>query len=118
HPDLAPNIWVNQIEAAGTPGVDDDGNGYVDDLNGWNAFDGNNVVADAIGHGTRVAGVIGARGNNGIGVAGMAWNARIMPVRAFADDETSVSHIIAAIEYALEFPEVRVINASFVIDDF
>ena len=81
HPDLAPNIWSNPDEIAGN-GVDDDGNGRVDDVRGWDFVDGDNNPWDYDGHGTHVAGTIAARGNNGVGITGVAWQASIMPVRA------------------------------------
>ncbi|HUI89491.1 MAG TPA: S8 family serine peptidase [Anaerolineales bacterium] len=81
HPDLVNSIWVNAAEAAGTPNVDDDNNGYVDDLHGWNFVDNNNNVNDDNGHGTHLAGIIAASINNAVGIAGIAPNARIMPVK-------------------------------------
>jgi len=69
HPDLAGNIWVNTAEIAGN-GIDDDGNGYIDDLHGWDTYHGDNDVIDLEGHGTLVAGVIAAVGNDGAGVSG------------------------------------------------
>lgn len=81
HPDFAGNIWVNTVEQAGTPGVDDDGNGFIDDINGWNFGDNNNDIGPWDAHGTQVAGVLGARGNNGVGISGVCWNVRIMPLR-------------------------------------
>ncbi|MEM7107818.1 MAG: choice-of-anchor D domain-containing protein [Bacteroidota bacterium] len=73
HEDLADNIWVNDLEASGSSGVDDDGNGYVDDIYGFNFVSGNgNVVPDPDGHGTHVAGTVAAVNNNNIGVAGVA----------------------------------------------
>lgn len=60
--------------------IDDDGNGYVDDYDGWNSEDGNGVIPDGDNHGTHVSGIAGARGNNGIGVAGVNWNVEILPV--------------------------------------
>ena len=81
HPDLAANIWSNPGEIAGN-GVDDDGNRRIDDVRGWDFVDSDNSPRDLTGHGTHVAGTIGARGNNGDGVAGVNWNSSLMPVRA------------------------------------
>lgn len=82
HPDMAPNLWRNWAEIPNN-GVDDDGNGYVDDYRGWNAADNNDDVANAPfggGHGTPVAGIVGAKGNNGIGVSGVNWDVKLMIV--------------------------------------
>jgi len=100
HPDLAANIWTNAGEVAGN-GVDDDGNGFVDDVHGWDFAYGDNDPADGDGHGTHCAGTIGAVGNNGVGVAGVCWSVKIMPVK-FLDDEGSgsISDAIEAIAYA------------------
>lgn len=71
HPDLKDNVWVNEAELNGEPGVDDDGNGYVDDVYGWNfVYDSNDIYPHQ--HGTHVAGTVGATNNNGIGVSGVA----------------------------------------------
>lgn len=91
HPDISANIWTNPGEIPGN-GIDDDGNGYVDDVHGWdfigskytNPVEGNNPV-DHFGHGTHVSGTIAASGNNGIGVIGVAWNAQVMPVKGLDD---------------------------------
>lgn len=84
HPDLVPNYWVNKAEVVGNK-VDDDGNGYVDDINGWNAFNNSgNITTDS--HGTHVAGTVGAKGNNQIGVAGINWDTQIMLVSASSGD--------------------------------
>lgn len=80
HPDLAPNIWTNAGEIPGNR-IDDDGNGYVDDVHGWNAVDNNGDPMDHMGHGTHCAGTIGALGNNGMGVAGINWSVRIIATR-------------------------------------
>lgn len=76
HPDL--NFWKNTNEIPDN-GIDDDNNGYIDDYDGWNSYEDNGQLPFA-GHGTQVAGVIGARGNNGLGVSGMAWDIPILPV--------------------------------------
>jgi subtilisin family serine protease len=81
HPDIAANVWTNPNEIPGN-GIDDDGNGYIDDLRGWNFVANNNDPMDDNGHGTHVAGTIAAVGNNGIGVIGVAWGASVMPVKA------------------------------------
>jgi subtilisin family serine protease len=81
HPDLAANIWVNQAEAAGTPGVDDDGNGYVDDINGWNGISNSPNPQDDNDHGSHCSGTIGAVANNGAGGVGANWNVSIMGLK-------------------------------------
>lgn len=97
HKDLKENIWVNAGEIAGND-IDDDGNGYVDDVNGWNVYgDNGNIPADR--HGTHVAGIIGARGNNELQVVGVNWNVKIMAV-AGASGTTSV--VLKAYGYVLK----------------
>jgi len=83
HPELSGNIWINEAEQNGTAGVDDDGNGYIDDIRGWDFVDNDNDPMDYAGHGTHVAGTIAAAGNNGAAVSGVMWYARIMPIRSF-----------------------------------
>jgi subtilisin family serine protease len=77
HPDLKNNIWQNEKELQGQPGVDDDNNGYIDDIWGINPVYENTFPMDDAGHGTHVAGTIAAEGNNTIGVAGVNWNTRV-----------------------------------------
>ena len=84
HPDLAPNVWHNPGESGGgreDNGVDDDGNGAVDDVFPRDQVDGDYDPVDENGHGTEVAGTLAARGNDGFGTTGLAWRARIMPIR-------------------------------------
>ena len=99
HPDLAANIWTNPNET--NNGVDDDGNGYIDDIHGWDFVENDNQPIDPHGHGTHVAGIIGAVGNNGIGSAGVCWRVSIMPLRFItAADYGTTADAIEAIEYA------------------
>ena len=82
HPDLSGNMWRNPSEIAGN-GIDDDANGYVDDVYGIDSHNGDSDPMDDHSHGTHTAGTIGAVGNNGIGVAGVNWNVRILACKAF-----------------------------------
>jgi len=113
HEDLADNLWVNPGEIAGNS-VDDEGNGYVDDVHGLNALTGTGAIGDAAGHGTHLAGIIGAVGNNGKGIAGLAWKVQIMPCRFIGPGGSgSVSDAITCLEYARSMG-ARIINASWV----
>jgi hypothetical protein len=101
HADLAGNIWTNAGEIA-NDGLDNDGNGYVDDVYGWNFANGNNNTLDGNRHGTHVAGTIAAA-NNGFGATGVAYNARIMPVKVLNDSGSgSYSGIAQGIRYAVD----------------
>ncbi|WP_066381806.1 MULTISPECIES: S8 family peptidase [unclassified Anabaena] len=110
HIDLKNNIWTNSREIAGN-GIDDDGNGYVDDVHGWN-FDGkNNNTLDDNGHGTHVSGIIAGE-NNGYGVTGVAYNAQIMPVKVLNSSGSGAYSAIAnGIYYAVD-NGAKVINLS------
>lgn len=100
HSDLAANIWTNSGEIPNN-GIDDDGNGYIDDVRGWNFVSNSNNPMDDHGHGTHCAGTIAAVGNNNIGITGVCWNAKIMPLK-FLDSTGNgrVSNAISAILYA------------------
>lgn len=112
HPDLQNNLWVNSLELNGTPGVDDDGNGYVDDVYGYNFFSDNNNLNDVIGHGTTVSGVISAATNNSIGIAGVCWSCKLMTLRAFGTVNSTVDTVISeAIYYAVD-NGAKIINLS------
>jgi hypothetical protein len=104
HPDLAANIWINPGEdCAGcrADGVDNDGNGYVDDWHGWDFLNNDNDPFDDNGHGTHVAGTIGAVGNNGQGVAGVNWTVKIMPLKFLgANGSGEASDAVKAVLYA------------------
>lgn len=111
HEDLAANMWVNRDEIAGN-GIDDDRNGYVDDIHGIDEFANDSNPMDEGGHGTHVAGLIGSVGNNGRGVSGVAWNEiRIMALR-FIGQTGSISDNVRCIDYAIG-EGARVINASY-----
>jgi len=104
HPDLEANIWTNP-----NPGQD----GYVDDVHGWNFVSNNNNPTDDYGHGTHVAGIIGAVGNNGLGVTGVNWSVSLMPLKICnAEGSCFLSDEIAALEYAVNHG-AKVANASF-----
>ncbi|HIK04933.1 MAG TPA: S8 family serine peptidase [Trichormus sp. M33_DOE_039] len=101
HEDLKNNIWTNTREIAGN-GIDDDGNGYVDDVRGWNFNRNNNETYDDNGHGTHVSGIIAGE-NNGYGVTGVAYNAKIMPVKVLnSSGSGSYSAIANGIYYAVD----------------
>lgn len=121
HPDLVNNIWQNLAEDADGSGsvleyvngrwildpddldsIDTDGNGYIDDLIGWDFVNHDNNPYDDNGHGTHVSGIIGAEGNNQIGISGVAWKVQLMPLKALDSTGTGYSHtVIPALEYAI-----------------
>jgi serine protease len=100
HPDLAANMWINAGEIPGN-GIDDDGNGYIDDVYGWNFYDNNNNPDDSGGHGTHVAGTIGAVGNNSIGVVGVNWQCQLMALKFIGRRGGYTSDAIRALNYAV-----------------
>lgn len=100
HPDLVENIWTNPKEIAGNM-IDDDGNGYVDDIHGWNAFAKNGNPMDGNAHGTHCAGTIGASHDNNVGVAGVMSEVQMMAVKFLSDQGSgSLADAIDAINYA------------------
>ena len=113
HPDLAGNIWVNPDEIPDN-GVDDDGNGYVDDVHGWDFFHDDASVYDGVDddHGTHVAGTLAGVGDNAQGVAGVNWRARIMVLKFLGPAGGYTSDAIAALQYATR-KGVRVSNNSW-----
>jgi subtilisin family serine protease len=113
HEDLAGHMWINLAEANGTPGEDDDENGYVDDVRGWDFVNNDNDPMDDNSHGTHTSGTIGAIGNNGIGVVGVNWTVTIMPLKFLnAGGSGSNADAIEAILYAASFG-VRITSNSW-----
>jgi thermitase len=107
HPDLRNNIWKNPGEVPGN-GVDDDGNGYVDDVNGWDfvnddasVYDPDPINGAGDEHGRHVAGTIAAEGNNGVGVAGVNWQAKVMSLKFLGPNSGSTLDAVEAINYAV-----------------
>jgi subtilisin family serine protease len=133
HPDLVGNIWTNSGETSCVDGIDNEGNGFIDDCIGWDfttcaMFNANGTCAitklrgndpmDDDGHGTHVAGIIGAVGNNGNGVSGVMWTVQLMPVKVLNSyGQGQDSDIIAGIDYTVLMrqrgADIAVINASF-----
>jgi subtilisin family serine protease len=115
HPDLQNKIWLNSAEIPGN-GVDDDGNGYVDDLHGWNFVSNSPDNQDDSGHGSHVAGIVAAETDNSIGIAGISWLARLMPLKALNGANTgSFADVAQAIVYAAD-NGAHVINLSLGTD--
>ena len=104
HPDLKANIWKNPKEIPGNQ-KDDDGNGYVDDIHGWNFVANNNRVNDTHGHGTHIAGIIGAVGGNNIGLSGVAPKVSLMALKYYDSNDNgknNLTNTVKAIQYAIQ----------------
>ena len=117
HPDLMPALWRNSAEVAGN-GLDDDGNGFVDDLHGADFVDGDGDPADDSGHGSHVAGIVAAAGNNLTGAVGVAHGCRVMSLRILSEDGSATTdRIVEAFEYVRAMKkrgvDVRIINNSW-----
>ena len=111
HPDLDDNIWTN-VDEIPDNGIDDDGNGYVDDIRGWDFVNDDNDPNDDNAHGTHVAGIAAGEGNNGTGIIGVAFNAKIIPVKILQSSGSgSSSDLASSIEYASD-NSATVINMS------
>ena len=116
HPDLKDNIWINKGEIPGNR-IDDDSNGYVDDVNGWNFITKNgdpspDPEVSSSSHGTHVAGIIGAKGNNKIGISGVAWDTQIMAINDYAGPTNGFKNWIEDHKYAID-NKASVINNSW-----
>jgi subtilisin family serine protease len=122
HPDLMKNLWVNKgevgIDSKGrdkaTNGIDDDHNGFVDDVHGWNFVANNNDLTDDHGHGTHIAGIIGAEGGNGIGISGVSPKVSLMILKYYdakGSDVNNLINTVKAIDYAVKM-DCNIINYS------
>jgi subtilisin family serine protease len=109
--DLRPNFWVNFPEVLGSDGVDDDGNGYIDDLYGYDFVNDDAIPDDELYHGTHVAGIIGANGNNLRGVSGVCWEISLMILK-IGTETIDVATAIEAIQYAVG-NGAKIINMSW-----
>ena len=102
HPELAGRIWRNEAEIPGN-GIDDDNNGFIDDVNGWDFINNDNDPTDDHGHGTAIAGTIGANYNNEIGFAGVNPNAKIMVIKVLDSLKSGNTELaVRGIEYAIK----------------
>lgn len=111
HPDLAGIFWTNPGELPAN-GVDDDGNGYVDDVSGWDFVNGDNQPVDDLGHGTHVTGIVAAQTDNGIGIAGIAGGVKVLPVKVLNSNNAGTwANVALGIIYAAD-QGARIINLS------
>ena len=111
HQDLAPNAWTNPGEIPGN-GIDDDGDGFIDDVHGWDFFyNDSDPIDDAGGHGTHTAGTIGAAGNNALNVVGVNWNVKIMPIKIYSPAGTDSTSAMLVNAYAyIRMMKLRGVN--------
>src|SRR5262249_48886988 len=100
HPDLSANIWTNSGEIPGD-GIDNDGDGYIDDIHGWDFYNNDNSIYDGTSddHGTHVTGTIGAAGGNGLGVAGVNWHVTYISAKFLGPNGGYTSDAVQAIDY-------------------
>jgi subtilisin family serine protease len=115
HPDLVQNIYTNPGESGdkANNGIDDDGNGFIDDVHGWNFVAKNNNPTDDMGHGSHCSGTIGGVGNNNIGIAGVNWKVSILPIKFLtATGSGNIADAVEAINYARKM-KARVMNNSW-----
>jgi subtilisin family serine protease len=113
HTDISPNVWLNEAEVNGVEGVDDDGNGYIDDVRGWDFVNNDPFPLDGHGHGTMVAGIIAAVTGNTKGIAGVMPDGQVMALKVLSDGGIGLlSDAVDALEYAID-KGVRISNSSW-----
>ena len=113
HEDIAANAWINHHEIDSN-GIDDDANGYIDDIHGWNAYDDNPDVWGR-NHGLQVAGMIGAVGNNQIGVTGINWNVKLMMIVGGSPESSAIASYAYALEQRILYNETNGERGAFVV---
>ncbi len=116
HEDWGDNLWKNEAEIPNN-GVDDDGNGYTDDYNGWNADNNTDNVSGGFagGHGTPVAGIVGAQGNNGRGVTGVSWDVKVMIVQGGGNEAQAIAAYSYALTMRKKYNETNGAEGAFVV---
>lgn len=113
HPDIAANTWINRAEVPDN-GLDDDENGYIDDVYGWNVYSENSDVLNQ-GHGLSVAGMIGAVGNNALGITGINWHVKLMTIVGGTPESAVISSYSYALEQRLLYHETNGEKGAFVV---
>lgn len=110
HPDLINNMWLNPFDPP--DGLDNDNNGFIDDVRGWDFANGDNSIYDGPSddHGTHCAGTIGAKGGNGTGVAGVAWNVTMIPIKFLGTNGGTTADAVKAVDYATDLKNRHGIN--------
>lgn len=114
HQDFADNLWKNHREIPEN-GVDDDENGYIDDYNGWSVYTSNDDIFNNNSHGTSVAGIVGAKGNNGIGVSGVNWNVKLMIIRGGGSESQALESYAYPYKMRKLYTETNGTEGAFVV---
>ena len=114
HEDFGDNLWFNEAEIPDN-GIDDDGNGFIDDYDGYDAYDGSDNVFDGGGHGTPVTGIVGAKGNNEIGVAGINWDVKLMIVQGGGNEAEALAAYAYPYWFRKKYNETNGAEGAFVV---
>lgn len=114
HQDLIDNLWKNHAEIPGN-NIDDDGNGYVDDYLGWDVYNNTDNISNDGSHGTPVAGIIGAKGNNELGVAGVNWDVKLMIVRGGSPESNAIASYSYAYTHRKKYNDTNGEEGAFVV---
>ena len=114
HPDWGDNLWTNEAEIPNN-NIDDDGNGYTDDYLGWSAYSNDDNVGSGGSHGTPVAGIIGAQGNNGVGVTGVNWDVKVMIIEGGSPESRAIASYSYALVQRKRYNETEGAEGAFVV---